>query len=267
MTALWLGSSVIILYTFAGGFLAVSWTDTFQGMLMLLALIILPATAFWGFSDIATTFTEVQQSKPELLNLFHDLTPIAALSFLAWGLGYAGQPHILTRFMAIQSPQDMSKSRNIAMSWQLLALIGACLVGLSGAVLYAGHPLDNSETVFIHLAHTLCTPWVAGILIAAIMSAIMSTVDSQLLVCSSAISEDFYKRWLKPNATDRELIFVSRLAIVLVALAALWCASDPNSKILDLVSYAWAGFGATFGPIILISLHWKGLTRNGARGS
>ncbi len=262
--ALLTGSLVIIVYTFAGGFLAVSWTDTFQGLLMLIALLLLPIATFVTTDNFNVSFTHVVEKQPDMLNIFHDITPIALFSFLAWGLGYAGQPHILTRFMAIEDPKHIRISRNIAISWQALSLCGSCLIGLCGAIFYFDQPLKSPETVFIQLSNAIFNPWIAGLLIAAIMAAIMSTIDSQLLVCSSAVSEDFYKRWLKPNASERELILVSRLAILLVALAAISFATDPNSQILSLVSYAWAGLGATFGPVILISLYWHGLTRNGA---
>lgn len=264
VTALLLGGGVIMAYTFMGGFLAVSWTDFFQGILMLLALIILPWAVMNELGGIDQTLSTLKEMDSTKLDFFHDFSLLGGLSLLAWGLGYFGQPHILARFMAIDSPTSVPLSRRIAMSWMILSLIGAVGVGLAGAVYFAGVPLENAETVFLALSQTVFNPWVAGFLIAAILSAIMSTIDSQLLVCSSAITEDFYKRWLRPHAQDNELVWVGRFAVVAVALFAMFIALDPKSSVLDLVSYAWAGFGAAFGPVIILSLYWSRLTRNGA---
>ncbi|MBL1377093.1 sodium/proline symporter PutP [Zobellella iuensis] len=264
LTALVIGGGVIVAYTFMGGFLAVSWTDFFQGILMLLALIVLPWVVMNELGGMAQTFADLEQMDSSKLNLFHDFSWLSGLSLLAWGLGYFGQPHILARFMAIDSPRSVPLSRRIAMSWMILSLIGALGVGLAGTLYFSGTPLDNPETVFLALANAVFNPWVAGLLIAAIMSAIMSTIDSQLLVCSSAITEDFYKRWLRPSAQDAELVWVGRFAVLGVALSAMLIALDPQTTVLGLVSYAWAGFGAAFGPVIILSVFWPRLTRNGA---
>ena len=266
LTALILGGGVIVAYTFVGGFLAVSWTDFFQGILMLLALIALPWAVMNELGGIDQTLTTLEGMDAAKLDIFHDFSLISGLSLLAWGLGYFGQPHILARFMAIDSPKSVPLSRRIAMSWMILSLIGSVGVGLVGAVYFADVPLDNPETVFLALANAVFNPWVAGLLIAAIMSAIMSTIDSQLLVCSSAITEDFYKRWLRPTAQDNELVWVGRFAVLAVAICSMLIALNPESSVLELVSYAWAGFGAAFGPVIIISLYWSRLTRNGALG-
>ncbi|QUN04645.1 sodium/proline symporter PutP [Shewanella yunxiaonensis] len=262
--ALVVGSVVIVAYTFVGGFFAVSWTDFFQGCLMLLALLIVPVSMF--------THPESHKSlgslDPALLSLFNDkLTLISLLSALAWGLGYFGQPHILCRFMAIRSTQDLPVSRRIAMSWMLLSLLGALATGIAGMLYFADKPLDNPETVFIHLTQIAFNPWIGGILIAAILSAIMSTIDSQLLVCSSVVTEDFYRRWLRPNASNGELMLVGRLAVLSIAVLAGVIALNPKSSVLGLVSYAWAGFGAAFGPVVLLSLFWHGYSRQGAIAS
>ncbi|ART79137.1 sodium/proline symporter PutP [Oceanisphaera avium] len=264
VSALLLGGGVIMAYTFMGGFLAVSWTDFFQGILMLLALIVLPLAVMNELGGIGETLTTLSTTDARKLDLFYDFSLLSGLSLLAWGLGYFGQPHILARFMAIDSPKSVPLSRRIAMSWMILSLIGAVAVGLAGAVYFVDAPLDNAETVFLALAQTVFNPWVAGLLIAAILSAIMSTIDSQLLVCSSAITEDFYKRWLRPHAKDNELVWVGRLAVVAVALFAIIIALNPSSSVLDLVSYAWAGFGGAFGPVIILAVYWPRLTRNGA---
>ncbi|WOT04036.1 sodium/proline symporter PutP [Shewanella youngdeokensis] len=259
--ALIIGSTIIVSYTFVGGFFAVSWTDFFQGCLMLVALLIVPMAIF--------SQPETQQGfealDPAMLEFFNeDTTIIGFVSLLAWGLGYFGQPHILSRFMAINSPNDIAISRRIAMSWMLIALIGALATGIAGSLFFATNPLDNPETVFIHLAHAAFNPWIGGILIAAILSAIMSTIDSQLLVCSSVITEDFYRKWLRPQAESKELMLVGRLGVIAIAVIAGIVALNPESSVLGLVSYAWAGFGAAFGPVVILSLFWRNYSRNGA---
>ena len=262
--ALWLGALVIVTYTFIGGFLAVSWTDFFQGCLMLLALIILPPTAFYELGGVESVVEQVEKINPQSTSLLGDMGLLGFLSLMGWGLGYFGQPHILARFMAIRSADDVPKSRRIAMAWMTLSLIGALAVGLVGMAYFADSPLENSETVFIFLAKAILNPWIAGIIIAAILSAIMSTIDSQLLVCSSVIVEDFYRHWKNDNASQQELVWMSRIAVLMIALIALLIASDKDSTVLELVSYAWAGFGCAFGPVILLGLYWKKMTRYGA---
>ncbi|WP_144213941.1 sodium/proline symporter PutP [Shewanella donghaensis] len=259
--SLMIGSVIIVAYTFVGGFFAVSWTDFFQGCLMLIALLIVPIAIF----SQPETQTSLEALDPAMLSFFHDnMTTIGLVSLLAWGLGYFGQPHILSRFMAIGSPDDIPLSRRIAMSWMVIALIGALATGIAGTIYFADATLANSETVFIHLAQVAFNPWIGGILIAAILSAIMSTIDSQLLVCSSVITEDFYRKWLRPEAKDKELMLVGRFGVLAIAIIAIVIALNPDSKVLDLVSYAWAGFGAAFGPVVLMSLFWQGYSRNGA---
>ncbi|GAA4872486.1 sodium/proline symporter PutP [Ferrimonas pelagia] len=257
--ALLVGSAIIVSYTFVGGFFAVSWTDFFQGILMLLALILVPAVVFFSDNhDVAMLEPGMLEILPESLSL------LAIISLMAWGLGYFGQPHILSRFMAIGDVKDLPVSRRIAMSWMLISLFGALATGLAGALYFAGSPLPNAETVFIELSKVLFNPWIAGFLIAAILSAIMSTIDSQLLVCSSVVTEDFYKKWLRPDASEREKVMVGRLTVLAVAVLATMIALNPQSSVLSLVSYAWAGFGAAFGPVILLSLYWRDYSRYGA---
>ncbi|WP_041417703.1 sodium/proline symporter PutP [Shewanella woodyi] len=259
--ALIIGSTIIVAYTFVGGFFAVSWTDFFQGCLMLVALLIVPVAIF----SQPETQNGLDSLDPSMLALFHENTTfIGLISLLAWGLGYFGQPHILSRFMAINSPDDIKVSRRIAMSWMLVALIGALATGIAGSLYFASEPLANPETVFIHLAHAAFNPWIGGLLIAAILSAIMSTIDSQLLVCSSVITEDFYKKWLRPEASSKELMLVGRIGVLVIAVIAGIVALNPESSVLGLVSYAWAGFGAAFGPVVLLALFWKDYSRNGA---
>lgn len=263
-TALWIGAGIIMLYTFMGGFLAVSWTDVLQGSLMLLALIIVPVVAVQEMGGWQMTLDRIEEVDPQFLSIFASTSVLGIISLMAWGLGYVGQPHILVRFMAIHQPEQLPKARFIGMSWMIFSLIGAVLTGFVGIAYFADMPLDDGEKVFLSLSQVLFNPWVAGFLLAAILSAIMSTVDSQLLVSSSAVTEDFYKAFLRREAGQRELIWVGRFSVVLVAAVALWIAQDPQSTVLDLVAYAWAGFGGAFGPVIIFSLFWAKMTRNGA---
>lgn len=262
--AMWVGAIVIVSYTFLGGFLAVSWTDFFQGILMLLALIAVPVMTISHLGGWGEVTAQAARVDAGLLDAFSGMTTLSIVSLMAWGLGYFGQPHILARFMAVKSPDEVPKARLIGMSWMVLSLYGAVFLGFAGIGYFAGAPLENPETVFITLTQALFNPWVAGILLAAILSAIMSTVDSQLLVCSSAITEDFYRAFVRREASQKELIWVGRGAVVAIALLALYLASDPDSRVLSLVAYAWAGFGAAFGPVIILSLFWRRMTRNGA---
>ncbi len=263
-TALLLGSGVIVAYTFLGGFLAVSWTDFVQGSLMLLALVITPVVVIAeldGWSHFVDSITAI---KPSALDPLHDTSLLAMVSLLAWGLGYFGQPHILARFMGIRSADEMHQAKFIGMTWMLVSMTGAMLIGLAGLVWYADAPLDNGETVMIALTQVLFNPWMAGALLAAILAAIMSTIDSQLLVSASAVAEDLYRGFFRRRASQKELVVVSRLSVLGVALLAGLLALDPKSSVLSLVGYAWAGFGAAFGPVILLSLLWPGMSRNGA---
>ena len=210
----------------------------------------------------------MQAKNPELLTFFTDVKGeplgwIAILSLLGWGLGYFGQPHILARFKAIANDKDMPTARRIAVSWTALTLFAALAIGWV-AIAYLPTDLKDAETVFMVLVNSLFHPVVAGILMAAVLAAIMSTADSQLLVSSSALAEDFYKAILKKNADGNELIWIGRAAVVVIALLALYFALNPESTVLGLVSYAWAGFGAAFGPAILLSLFWKRMNRHGA---
>ncbi len=263
-SALWIGAIVIISYTFLGGFLAVSWTDFFQGILMFFALIVVPIIAINVLGGWNEVVSQVGNIDPGYLNAFTDTTAIGIISLLAWGLGYFGQPHIITRFMAIKSTKDIPKARFVGMSWMVFALYGAIFTGFAGIAYYADAPLENPETVFIAFTQELFNPWIAGILLAAILSAIMSTIDSQLLVSSSAVAEDFYKGIIRKNASQTELVWIGRAAVIIIAIIAILIAQNPESRVLDLVGYAWAGFGAAFGPVIILSLFWKRTTRRGA---
>ena len=259
-TALISGGLIIVGYTFIGGFLAVAWTDAVQAVLMFLALLVAPTVVILNSGGTDVVWEQMQAVNPQSTELLSNMTVIGFVSLIAWGLGYFGQPHILARFMAVENPQKLVAARRIAMVWMALVLFGSVATGLVGIAYFADNPLENPETVFIALSQQLFNPWVAGIIIAAVLSAIMSTVDSQLLVSSSVISEDFYRVFLRPQASEKELLMVSRGAVVAIALLAMVIASDRESRVLDLVSYAWAGFGAAFGPVIVFSLFWRSMT-------
>jgi sodium/proline symporter len=262
--ALWVGAAVILSYTLFGGFLAASWTDFIQGILMFLALIIIPIVAILELGGWDETVQKIGSIDPAHLDVYSGATVIGVISLLAWGLGYFGQPHILVRFMGLKSTKDVPKARLIGMIWMIISLFGAVFVGFAGIAYFIDSPLQNAETVFIMFSQVLFNPWVAGFLLAAILSAIMSTVDSQLLVSSSALANDFYKSLFRRNASKKEEMIVGRIAVLGIAIIAILLGYDPESKVLELVSYAWAGFGAAFGPVIILSLFWKRMTRNGA---
>lgn len=195
------------------------------------------------------------------------MTLIGFLSLVGWGLGYVGQPHILVRFMAAGSVRGMGDARRISITWMALCLLGAVLIGYYGVAFAQKHPevsINNAEQIFIIVTQTLFNPWVAGILLSAILAAIMSTLSCQLLVASTTLTADFYRRWIRPNASQRELVWCGRVMLLIVAVIAYVIALDPNSGILSLVAYAWAGFGASFGPCVLISVFWSRMTLPGA---
>ena len=266
---LW-GALVTIVYTFIGGFLAVSWTDTVQASLMIFALLLVPSFAIAGVGGPAASLALIEQVDPARLAWIGAGGLVAVVSALAWGLGYFGQPHVLARFMAADDLATIPRARHIAMTWMVACLAGAVATGLAGIAWFAQHPelagpVDaNPERVFIALAEHLFNPWIAGIVLSAILAAIMSTLSAQLLVCSSALTEDFYRGFVRPKAGHRELVWFGRAMVLAVALLAIWIARDPDSRVLGLVSYAWAGFGAAFGPVVLLSVFWQRMTRNGA---
>lgn len=268
--ALWVGAAATIAYVFVGGFLAVSWTDTVQATMMIFALLITPVFVILSLGDFDAAMATIEQANPANFDMFRGLSFVAIVSLLAWGLGYFGQPHILVRFMAADSVKSIPAARRIGMIWMVLCLGGAVAVGFFGIAYFANNPAlagpvsDNSERVFIELTKILFNPWVAGIVLSAILAAVMSTLSCQLLVCSSALTEDFYKAFLRKGASEKELVWVGRVMVLLIAIVAIVIASNPDSKVLGLVSYAWAGFGAAFGPVVILSLVWKGMTRNGA---
>lgn len=276
---LYITTGVVVLYTLFGGFLAVSLTDFVQGCIMFISLLAVPIATYTmldqPFMDtLANARYDLLLSSPKeteihalnMMDWFAGGSTIAIISAMAWGLGYFGQPHIIVRFMSVRSVIDMPTMRRVGMSWMTLSAIGAVFTGLFGAayMLENQMPIDDKETIFLVLSELIFHPLIAGFLLAAILAAIMSTISSQLLVCSSSLTEDFYKIYLNRSASQKELVLVGRISVILVALFAIYLAYDRDSSILDLVSNAWAGFGAAFGPLVLISLYWKRMNLQGA---
>jgi SSS family solute:Na+ symporter len=255
-------AGIVIAYTMIGGFLAVSLTDFVQGMIMMAALVVMPLVILMG-TDSGSIAAVPQEG---FLSLTQGATVIGIISAVTWGLGYFGQPHIIVRFMAIDRVENVPRAGIIGMSWMVISLTGAVAVGLAGRA-YAeanGLVVEDPETIFIVLAQLLFHPAVTGFLYAALLAAIMSTISSQLLVSSSSLTEDFYRLFLRRNASEREAVNIGRLSVALVAVAAMVIAADPDSEVLGLVANAWAGFGAAFGPLILLALTWPRMTGAGA---
>ena len=250
-TALWAGAAATIIYTFIGGFLAVSWTDTVQASLMIFALILTPVMVVIGVGGFDDSLEVIKQKSIENVDMFKGLNFVAIISLMGWGLGYFGQPHILARFMAADSHHSIVHARRISMAWMILCLAGAVAVGFFGIAYFNNNPQlagavnQNAERVFIELAQILFNPWIAGILL-------------------SAITEDLYKAFLRKNASQKELVWIGRIMVLVVALVSIALAANPENRVLGLVSYAWAGFGAAFGPVVLFSVMWSRMTRNGA---
>ena len=268
-TALWFGAIATISYTFIGGYLAVSWSDTIQASLMIFALILAPVmvilTISWDDLKMALEAKSALTGIP-YSNWLHNVSGIGVVSALAWGLGYFGQPHILARFMAADSVASLNKARKIGITWMILCLGGAVAVGYFGLAYFTERNIDlaNAESVFIELSKVMFNPWIVGIILSAILAAIMSTLSAQLLMCSAAITEDFYKGFFRKNASSTELVWVGRLMVLLISVIAIVIAHDPNSKVMGLVSYAWAGFGAAFGPVVILSLFNRNISSKAA---
>ena len=260
-----IGATIIILvYTFMGGFNAVCWTDFFQGLLMLGALLIAPIFALGMLNGHPghMTMEALAEANPNYWNFFPDWQTV--VSGLAWGLGYFGMPHIIIRFMSVRSDKDLKKSAKIGISWNVLIILFSVAAGCIGH-LFLGEVSDSS-TVFIQMVRAIFPAVISGILLSAILAASMSTADSQLLCASSAFASDVYKPVIRKNkSTDREMFWAGRYVVLIIAIIAVLIASDPNSKsIMGLVENAWGIFGAAFGPAILLSLFWKRFTFKGA---
>jgi len=272
-TGLYVTAGVVVAYTLVGGFMAVSMTDFVQGCIMFISLIMVPAVVITELGGIGESIDALDNINPALFDAFMDassneaLTFIGIVSLMSWGLGYFGQPHIIVRFMAIRSVDDIPTARNIGMSWMIVSIIGALMTGLFGLAYVTGNNNTiDPETVFIYLSQILFHPFIGGFLLAAILAAIMSTISSQLLVTSSSLTSDFYQAFVRRDATDKELVIAGRVSVVAVALVAIFLAYDRDSTILTLVSNAWAGFGAAFGPLVLFSLFKREMTRRAALG-
>ncbi len=269
--AVFWGAMSVLVYTFFGGFLAVSWADVLQGSLMFIALVLVAALGWFALGGPGGISASLNAVNPDMLDPFVDASTGEALGFIGiaslvgWGLGYFGQPHILARFMAANAAGSIPAARRIAMSWQTVVLVAAVVVGLTGVAVLE-RPLQGAdvEKVFIFMAVDRFPGVIAGICLSGILAAVMSTAAAQLLVASSAFAQDFYKGLVRKQAGRGELLWAGRLAVLAVAALAFVLGLDPDSRVLALVAWAWAGFGATFGPAVLLSLYWNGMTRNGA---
>ncbi|BCD45669.1 sodium/proline symporter PutP [Helicobacter suis] len=264
--ALITGTLIIVTYTFLGGYKAVCWTDLLQGLLMMGALVAVPCMMLYHLGGFGHSFDLIAQVKPNNLTFLEGTSLVTIISSLAWGLGYFGQPHILVRFMSIRSIKEIPQATAVGISWMAISLIGSCLIGLLGVAYVAKFhlSLDDPEKIFIHMSATLFNPWISGVLLSAILAAVMSTASSQLLVSSSTIAEDFYSKIFNKQAPVQAVMLVSRAAVLAVACIAFLISTDRNASVLKIVSYAWAGFGASFGTVILFSLFWARMTRIGA---
>ncbi|EFB0769531.1 sodium/proline symporter PutP [Campylobacter coli] len=264
--ALTTGTLIIVAYTFLGGYKAVCWTDLLQGLLMMGALIVVSAVMLYHLGGFGEAMAVIEEIKPNALSMGEGIGALSIVSALAWGLGYFGQPHILVRFMSIRSTKDIPAATFVGISWMVISLIGACFIGLLG-IAYVHKfelTLQDPEKIFIVMSQLLFNPWIAGILLSAILAAIMSTASSQLLVSSSTIAEDFYKRIFNKEASNKTVMNLGRIGVLLVALVAFVISTDKESSVLSIVAYAWAGFGASFGSVMLFSLFWSRMTRIGA---
>ena len=272
-TALFVGAAVILAYTFLGGFLAVCKTDFIQGMMMLIGILAVPiiAVILMGTGQIIPNLMDSGVSDAsDFLNIFiengENIKPMSIASQLAWGLGYCGMPHILVRFMAIKDEKELSKSKKVAIVWVLLSLVVACIIGVIGRAYLFPTVLETKgsqyENVYIEMIMKMFTedvkiPFIGGLLLCGILAAIMSTADSQLLVSSSSISQDLFKGVFFKNLKEKTVLLIARICVFVIAIIAFVIAWNPDSSIMELVSDAWAGLGAAFGPTILMSLYWK----------
>jgi sodium/proline symporter len=265
--AMLIGGGIIVFYTLMGGFFAVAWTDFVQAILMVGTLVVLPIVALIEIGGWNQAIGHIAAANPDHLSLLGNKTGIAAvlavISGLAWGLGYMGMPHLLTRFMAAKNPNDLRKGAVIGISWAVLAFWGAMFIGLFGTVLFAGDVIADQEKIMPQMAINLLPGWIAGILIAGALAAMMSTADSQLLVTTSALSEDIYHQLMNKKAGQRQLLRVSRIITLIVGATAFLIALGAKQLVYEMVGFAWSGLGASFGPVLLLTLWWKKTTRQG----
>lgn len=274
--ALIMGVSILVIYTTVGGFLGVNWVDVFQGLLMFLALLILPIYIIYLLEirdpELLTVSYLKSKYPHELAASYFDFLPqgdsmsifITLASTLTWGLGYFGQIHILARFMASESSRSIHSAKTICMLWMFFTLLGAIVLGLVGKVFYLEHPISNSEEVFFYLVRDNVNDWLGSWFVAAVLSSVLSTAAAQLILASSSFAEDLYRHAINPSANNKTLLWVGRLAVISITLIALLFAWNRNNTVMELVSHAWAGLGASFGPVILLSLFWPRMTKQGA---
>lgn len=267
---LWVTSLVVVFYTFIGGFMAVSITDAVQGTIMVIALLLIPTVVISQMGGVNETINVITTKNTNYMDMLRGTTTISIVSLLAWGLGYFGQPHILVRFMAIDHVKDIKAARRVGMTWMIGTVLGSLLLGFFGIaylqrfdtemMLKFDASQELSETIFIYLSKTLFHPLIGGFLLSAILAAVMSTISSQLLVTSSSMTEDIYKTFFNKHANARNMLIMSRVSVLVVAVVAFLLAMNPQESILGLVGNAWAGFGAAFGPLVILSLLWKRMT-------
>ncbi len=259
---------IVVFYTFFGGFKAVCWTDAFQGTLMFLVLIALPILTFITIDLPADTsiVDKISQISPSHLDLFAGQTFLSVIGLMAWGFGYFGQPHIIVRFMAIRNSDELDNARRIGITWMILGLLGAICAGLLGLVYFSlnGGSLADSEKVFLKLSEAIFHPFFVGIVVSAVLAAVMSTISSQLLVSASSITQDFILAFTHKEVSEQTQVKIGRFSVVGVGIVAALIAFNSNDSVLGAVGYAWAGFGAAFGPVLLISLYWKKMNGLGA---
>lgn len=270
-TGMVIGAAVIIFYTMMGGFFAVAWTDLVQGIIMIGTLVVLPLVGLVELTEVSDGGGSIggilAAEGHRLVSFTGGRTGWAAaamiISGLSWALGYMGQPHLLTRFMSISSAAKIKISRRIAIAWVIPAFSGAVIMGVIGAGLYGQGMFDDVEKIMPHLANELLPAWLAGIFVSGAIAAMMSTADSQLLVISSSLIEDFFHRTLGREIGDRSLLRASRYITIVVGLTGFLIALTSDKLIFSMVSYAWAGLGSSFGPLILLMLTWKKVTWQG----
>lgn len=257
---------VVVTYVFAGGFTTVAWTDLFQALFLIGVIAIVPIIAFFKLPEGFTSIIEGANHQNVQLTFLPDFsldTLITILFLISWGLGYLGQPHIVTKFLGIRDANDLYKSKYLGMSWQIIALLSSAAVGIIGLG-YFSQGLSDPQLVFVEMVNALFTPFFSGFILCAVLAANMSTMDSQILVCASVLSEDFYKHVFRKKASPKELLFVSRICVIIIAMVSLLFAFNRNSTILEAVRYAWSGLGCSFGPLMVMSLYSCQINKYGA---
>lgn len=258
---------VVVAYTFGGGFVTIAWTDFFQALLLLFSILIVPILALFSLENGWENLREIGEQNPGYLNLLGDKSPESILNAvilsLSWGLGYFGMPHVITKFMGIRDVKEMNKSMYVGMTWQFFALSSAIAVGIIGTAFFADD-LADPQLVFVDMVKSMMHPFFAGFILCGVIAANLSTMDSQMLVCASALGEDLYKRFFGKNASQLHLVRVSRIGVIIIAFIALLIAYFKDQAIIDSVMYAWAGLGSSFGPLVLTSLYYKNANRYGA---